>query len=86
MEQLTPHYVEDPLSFFMNSKRVSIQTTRRNKPPITIEQWTSAFQVFSTIYIQKRPKESSDLLKYSYMIREMYDLYGDQPWRMYDEI
>ncbi|CAC5380300.1 unnamed protein product [Mytilus coruscus] len=43
------------------------------------------FSLFVNIYIEKCPEEARHLLKYGHNIREMYDLYGDEPWRIYDE-
>ncbi|CAC5413819.1 unnamed protein product [Mytilus coruscus] len=86
MNSLTSSYVKDPFSLFVSNRKFSLDnTSRSNKPPLSIEQWTSAFLVFSDIYIEKCPEEARHLLKYGHNIREMYDLYGDEPWRIYDE-
>ncbi|XP_076083533.1 uncharacterized protein LOC143054404 [Mytilus galloprovincialis] len=86
MNSLTSSYVEDPFSLFVSNRKFSLyNNSRSNKPPLSIEQWTSAYLVFSDIYIEKCPEEARHLLKYGHNIREMYDLYGDEPWRIYDE-
>lgn len=85
MNVLTPSYVEDPVSVFISQKKFSVINNNKNKTPLTIEQWTSAFLVFMDIYIEKRPEHARSLLKYMHTIREMYDLFGDEAWRVYDE-
>ncbi len=85
MNVLTPSYVEDPVSVFISQKKFSIINNNRNKVPLTIEQWSSAFLVFMDIYIELHDDQSRPLLKYLHNIREMHDLYGDEAWRVYDE-
>lgn len=86
MNVLSPHYECDPFSLLITNKKFSIiNNNNRNKMPLSISQWTTAFFVFMDIYIEKRPEEARQLLKYGHNIREMHDLYGDEPWRLYDE-
>lgn len=49
--------------------------------------WTCAFLIFSTIYLQKFPIETWNLLKYMFTVRDLHKLlHGNQVWRMYDEL
>ena len=50
-----------------------------------MNQLTDAFFIFSTIYLEKYPHESENLLKYCFMIREMQYLHGDNAFRLDDE-
>ncbi|CAC5399851.1 unnamed protein product [Mytilus coruscus] len=86
INSLASSYVEDPFSLFISNRKFSLyNTSRSNKRPMSIEQWTSAFFVFSDIYIEKCPEEARHLLQYGHNIREMYDLYGNETWRICDE-
>ncbi|CAG2195256.1 unnamed protein product [Mytilus edulis] len=47
MNSLTSSYVEDPFSLFVSNRKFSLyNNSRSNKPPLSIEQWTSAYLVF----------------------------------------
>ncbi|CAC5370805.1 unnamed protein product [Mytilus coruscus] len=88
MNSLTSSYVEDRFSLFVSNKNFSLDNTswsNKQLPPLSIEQWTSAFLVILDIHIKKCPEDARQLLKYGHNIREMFDLYGDEPWRIYDE-
>lgn len=86
LASLTPNYIDDSVGVFVSKRRFSVyNNTPRFRTNLSIEQWTTAFLIFADIYIEKKPEESRTLLKYCHTIREMYDLYGDEPWRVYDE-
>ncbi|XP_056001605.1 uncharacterized protein LOC130048632 [Ostrea edulis] len=82
---LLPNSTEEPLSIMVKSGKIELQQASTNKNPITIHQWTDAYLIFISIYLQKFPQEASNLLKYMYQIREISKLHGDQAWRNYDE-
>ncbi|XP_052710731.1 uncharacterized protein LOC128185093 [Crassostrea angulata] len=85
LKNLLPTSGDEPLSIVVQAGKIELQQAASHKTPITIHQWTDAFLVFSTIYLQKFPHEACKLLKYMFTIREIHKLHGDQPWRMYDE-
>lgn len=85
LSSLLSSNVEDPYSIYVSSKKLSIFNNARSPKTLSIEQWSTAFLVFCDIYIEKHPEEARPLLKYAHNIREMFDLYGDEPWRVYDE-
>ena len=57
-----------------NHKRPTIQT---------IEQWTTAFQIFVSIFTQRFPQDSPALMKYGSVVRELAAQSAN--WRFYDE-
>ncbi|XP_061187484.1 uncharacterized protein LOC133195612 [Saccostrea echinata] len=85
LKLLLPNSNEEPLSIMVKAGKIELQQTSSNKNPITIHQWTDAFLIFSTIYLQKFPQEASNLLKYMFTIRDISKLHGEQAWRTYDE-
>ena len=53
---------------------------------LTIHQWTSAFQMFMSTYVQAHPNSIQDLLAYSNFIRSCHDQHPHvTAWSMYDE-
>uniref|UniRef100_A0A8W8NVY3 C3H1-type domain-containing protein n=1 Tax=Magallana gigas TaxID=29159 RepID=A0A8W8NVY3_MAGGI len=76
---------DEPLSIVVQAGKIELQQPASHKTLITIPQWTDAFLVFSTIYLQKFPHEACILLKYMFTVREIHKLHENQPWRMYDE-
>ena len=62
------------LSMVPNHKRPTIQT---------IEQWTTAFQIFVSIFTQRFPQDSPALMKYGSVVRELAAQSAN--WRFYDE-
>lgn len=85
LKSLLPNSNEEPLSIMVKAGKIELQQASSNKNPITIHQWTDAFLIFISIYLQKFPQEASNLLKYMYTIREINKLHGEQAWRNYDE-
>lgn len=51
----------------------------------TIDKWTDAFLIFTSIYIQRHPEKASELLKYMFVIRDAAMKYPILSWRTYDE-
>ena len=52
---------------------------------MSIEKWTDAFLIFSSIYLKAHPDKASELLHYAYTIRECAVHKGGTAWRTYDE-
>jgi hypothetical protein len=77
---------EEPLSLNISSGSVTSQQGQtKQKTPLSIHQWTDAFLIYMSIYIQKFPDQAPHLLKYCHYIRELSRLLGDRAWRVYDE-
>ena len=55
--------------------------TSKSTNSLFIEQWTTAFQIFMAIYIEKNPQEAPLLLKYVSVIRKIAATNGDAAWR-----
>ncbi len=57
------------------------------KQPANFNEWTHWFSIFSSIYAERYPEESSEMFSY---ISRIYDLYREEPytynWRTYDEL
>lgn len=62
------------LSMVPNHKRPTIQT---------IEQWTTAFQIFVSIFTQRFPQDSPALMKYGSVVRDLAAQSAN--WRFYDK-
>ena len=56
-----------------NAKRVTLHS---------IDQWTSAFQIYVAIYTERAPKDTPALMKYGSVIRELATLGAN--WQFYD--
>lgn len=51
----------------------------------SIEKWTDAFIVFSSIYLMYHPGKTHEMLHYMYNIRECAKYQGGEAWKVYDE-
>lgn len=76
---------DEPLSVSISSGIINVQQSPKFKFPISISQWTDAFLIFASIYIEKFPQEAPHLFKYCHMVREIQQLHGDNAFRAYDE-
>lgn len=69
---------------FENSN-VTISKKKSRAEINSILVWTSAFDIFCSIYLCKFPNESLALIKYGYNIRSMSKQFGFQAANLYDE-
>ena len=62
-----------------------IWTQQGQNLKLTIDQWTSAFNIFMSVYLEKEgnEREAPFLCKHADVFRELATLHGD--WFMYDE-
>lgn len=58
------------------SKAVKISTNVKFKQFFSIYQWTTAFDIFMSLFIAKSPESSLGLIKYAYNIRAMSKQFG----------
>ena len=52
---------------------------------MNIDQWSDAFLIFASIYLQQFPNKTQQLLKYMSVIRDASRKYPVNAWRTYDE-
>jgi len=52
---------------------------------MSIEKWTDAFLIYSSIYLKAHPDKTPELLHYAYTIRECAVRQGGTAWKTYDE-
>ena len=68
--------------------QVSVQNrlnTFKPKQALSFLDWNEAFHIFMAIFLRKYPTEASNLLKYMSIIREIYELRGNEAFHFYDE-
>ncbi len=81
---ITPNQTEEfTLSVAQNT--LQVRQLQRNRGIFNIDQWSQAFTIFTSVYIEKFNDHVHQLLKYSYLIREMAKTFPGYAWRSYDE-
>ncbi len=61
---------------------------KSNKPKqmiTSISAWTSAFLIFTSVYLSAHPTRTQELLKYMHLVRTAASRYGGFGWRSYDQ-
>ena len=73
---------------------IKFETKKRRQPSVvlaptakrttlhSIDQWTSAFQIYVAIYTERAPKDTLALMKYGSVIRDLATLGAN--WQFYD--
>lgn len=56
-----------------------------NEQISSIEKWTDAFLIYSSIYLEAHPEQTQEILHYMFLIREAALKYSGTMWRTYDE-
>lgn len=85
LKSLLPSSGEEPLAITVKAGKIEVNQASNNKTPLSINQWTDAFLIFASIYLQKFPNDACNILKYAFTVREISRLHVDQAWRNYDE-
>ncbi|XP_078502436.1 uncharacterized protein LOC144756516 [Lissotriton helveticus] len=67
------------------SKEEEWELTRRPRVPVTMENWTSAFLIFASVYCQRYLDRAIALFKYMDIIRKAQMQFGGFAWLSYDE-
>ena len=81
---ITPNQTEEfTLSVAQNT--LQVRQLQRNRGILNIDQWPQALTIFTSVYIEKFNDNVHQLLKYSYLIREMAKIFPGYAWRSYDE-
>jgi hypothetical protein len=68
---LLPSVGEEPLAITVKAGKIELNHASSNRAPLTINQWTDAFLIFASIYLQKFPTEACNFIKYAFTIREI---------------
>ena len=66
-----------------NQHLVSLEPVQNSKRITSIDQWTTAFQVFVAVYTIRFPDSAPGLMKYSATVRDLAA--KNAHWRYYDE-
>ena len=66
-----------------NQPLVSLEPVQNSKRITSIDQWTTAFQVFVAVYTIRFPDSAPGLMKYSATVRDLAA--KNAHWRYYDE-
>lgn len=85
---LLPQFIdEDDCNdvLFENSNFTISKKQNSKKEIVNIHQWSNAFDIFLSLYIQKFPNLVLSLIKYGYNIRAMSKQFGFQAVKVYDE-
>lgn len=82
---MLPNQQDDNFSVSVERGAINFQQGKFKNIPISIHQWTSAFLIYASIFIQKTPSDAAHLFKYIYMIRDMSFTTKTDSWRYSDE-
>ncbi|XP_041480533.1 uncharacterized protein LOC121428024, partial [Lytechinus variegatus] len=63
---------------------LQLQPQSKAKKIMSVEQWTSVFLVFASIYAEKHIERSRELMKYMDLIRHAARAFAGYGWRDYD--
>ncbi|XP_061170772.1 uncharacterized protein LOC133180246 [Saccostrea echinata] len=85
LRSLLTHQEEDPVTLMITPGVINLQYSQKSKTPLSINQLTDTFLIFTCIIIQQKPAEAPHLLRYMSFIRELQKLRRDSAWRSYDE-
>lgn len=85
LNSLLPDSQDDKLSLQIEQGSIIVASQGSKKSPMTIHQWTNAFMVFTSIYLEAKPDEAPHLLKYMTTFRQIHASNGDMAWRYYDD-
>ena len=76
---------EVSMSFVQIGGQVCLKPIQPKVQPIfDVDSWTSAFFVFMSIYLERYPDRSIELIKYVDLIRKLATRFGGQGWMNYD--
>lgn len=75
----------DPLTLTMENSVIKVSKKAHSSTSITdIEQWTTAFSTYMSIFIRKFPLRSQELLQYMSIIRYAAQFHKGLGWCIYD--
>lgn len=75
----------DNVSFGLNTEgQLIINQPKNQRNIMSIHAWTSAFLVFTAIYLRAHPQRAQELLKYGNIVRTAAEKFQGWGWRTYD--
>ena len=75
---------EDDLLGVNDEGRVVKKKERKPKSDLTIDQWTTAFMVYMSVYLQHHDNELQPMLAYQEMVRGLAREHRGDAWARYD--
>ncbi|XP_063425335.1 uncharacterized protein LOC134708617 [Mytilus trossulus] len=72
-------------STLFENLNITISNRKSNKELLSIHQWTNAFDIFMSIYLEKNLRSSIALIKYGFNVRSLCKSLGFQAAEVYDE-
>lgn len=77
--------LDEPATFCLSPSGAGLTLKPQTRTPAisNIEQWTSAFLIFASIYLERHTTRARELLKYMEIIRSI-TRFGGYNWRAYD--
>ena len=70
---------------FSRGGKVLLKNNKAKKQITSIYSWTSAFFIFSSIYLQAHPTRALELINYAHLIRTIASRFWGWGWRSYDQ-
>ena len=84
-----PNHAQPEVSISLSGSTASVSSTRVAKALVLVdilnEQWTDAWLVFASVYLERHPAEAVGILRYAETIRDMPRHGPYLAWRQYDE-
>lgn len=75
----------DEFALSVNQNSLQVKQVQRNKGIFNLSQWSQAFTVYMSVYLEKFPTQAQQLLSYMHMIQNMAMTFSGYGWRSYDE-
>ncbi|VDI64888.1 Hypothetical predicted protein [Mytilus galloprovincialis] len=84
---LLPSNIDDTCneSTLFENLNITISNRKSNKELLSIHQWTNAFDIFMSIYLEKNLRSARALIKYGFNVRSLCKSLGFQAAKVYDE-
>ncbi|XP_071143896.1 uncharacterized protein [Mytilus edulis] len=84
---LIPSNIDDTCneSTLFENLNITISNRKSNKELLFIHQWTNAFDIFMSIYLEKNLRSARALIKYGFNVRSLCKSLGFQAAKVYDE-
>ena len=82
---MLPNFNDDDDDVLFRTQTVKITKNGKQRQLMSIPQWTSAFDIFISIYYDKFPPVILSLIKYGLNIRVMSNQFGFPVAKAYDE-
>ncbi|XP_052071352.1 uncharacterized protein LOC127709726 [Mytilus californianus] len=84
---LLPSNIDDTCneSTLFENLNITISNRKPNKELLSIHQWTNAFDIFMSIYLEKNLRSAKALIKYGFNVRSLCKSLGFQAAKLYDE-